>query len=75
MRDLNQQLMSNSSGRDSNGRGTGGDSFFAAQLIKDRDEAQQKLNETRTAETKAQNDLYALQEEARRAGVPPGLFR
>jgi len=75
VRDLNQQLMSNSSGRDSSGRGTGGDSFFAAQLQKDRDEAQQKLNEARAAETKAQNDLYALQEEARRAGVPPGLFR
>jgi hypothetical protein len=75
VRDLNQQLTSNSSGRDSSGRGTGGDTFFALQLRKDLDEAQQKLNESRNAETKAQNDLYALQEEARRAGVPPGLFR
>jgi hypothetical protein len=75
VRDLNQQITSNSSGRDSNGRGTGGDSFFAAQLYKDRDDAQQKLNEARTAQTQAQNDIYALREEARRAGVPPGLFR
>ena len=75
VRDLNQQITANSSGRDSNGRATGGDSFFANQLRKDLDEAQQKLNEARTAETQAHNDLYTLKEEARRAGVPPGLFR
>ena len=75
IRDLNQQITANSSGRNSNGKATGGDSFFAAQLYKDRDEAQQKLEEARSAEVQAQNDLYALREEARRAGVPPGLFR
>jgi hypothetical protein len=75
IRDVNQQLMSNSSGKTRTGRGTGGDSFFAMQLQKDRDDAQQKLDEARAAQTKAQNDLYALREEARRAGVPPGLFR
>ena len=75
IRDLNQQLMSNSSGRTQSGRSTGGDSFFAMQLLKDRDDAQQKLDEARAAQTQAQNDLYALKEEARRAGVPPGLFR
>lgn len=75
IRDLNQQITSNSGGKDKNGRATGGDSFFANQLQKDRDDAQQKLDEARAAETKAQNDLYALKEDARRAGVPPGLFR
>ena len=75
VRDLNQQLTSNSGGKDKSGRSTGGDSFFANQLLRDRDEAQQKLEEARAAQTQAQNDLYALREEARRAGVPPGLFR
>jgi hypothetical protein len=75
VRDLNQQISTNSGGRDKKGRGTGGDSFFAAQLQKDRDEALQKLDEARAAHTQSQNDIYALTEEARRAGVPPGLFR
>ena len=75
VRDLNQQIMTNSSGKDKNGRNTGGDSFFAFQLQKDRDEAQKKLDEARAAQTQAQNDLDALSEEARRAGVPPGVFR
>jgi chromosome segregation ATPase len=75
VRDLNQQISTNSGGKDKNGRSTGGDSFFALQLQKDRDEAQQKLDEARAAQTQAQADLDALREEARRAGVPPGLFR
>jgi hypothetical protein len=75
VRDLSQQLLSNGAGKDKNGRGTGGDSFFAAQLQKDREEAQQDLTEAREASGKAQADLDALKTEARRAGVPPGLFR
>jgi len=75
VRDLNQQLSSNGAGKDKAGRRTGGDSFYAAQLIKDRDEAQEKLDTSRTALTKAQTDLDNLKDEARRAGVPPGLFR
>ncbi|MEK6409569.1 MAG: hypothetical protein AABN34_21820 [Acidobacteriota bacterium] len=75
VRDLNQQLSTNSSGKDKNGRNTGGDSFFASQLQKDREEAQQKLDEARASSTKAQADLDSLKEEARRAGLPPGLFR
>jgi chromosome segregation ATPase len=75
IRDLNQQISTNSGGKDKNGRSTGGDSFFAAQLQKDRDEAQQKLDEARAALTQAQSSLDALKEDARRAGVPPGLFR
>lgn len=75
IRDLNQQLLNNGGGRDKAGNKTGGDSFFAAQLIKDRDEAQQKLDEARAAYTKAQTDIDELREEARRNGVPPGVFR
>jgi hypothetical protein len=75
VRDLSQQLLSNGAGKDKNGRGTGGDSFFAAQLVKDREEAQQKLDEAREALAKAQADVDALRDEARRAGIPPGLFR
>ncbi|PYT09257.1 MAG: hypothetical protein DMF60_02925 [Acidobacteria bacterium] len=75
VRDLTQQLSTNGAGKDSKGRNTGGDSFFAAQLLKDREEAQQKLDEAREAVGKAQADVDALRDEARRAGVPPGLFR
>ena len=58
-----------------NGGKNGGDNFFILQLQKDREEAQQKLDESRAAFSKAQSDLENLKEEARRAGVPPGLFR
>jgi chromosome segregation ATPase len=75
VRDLTQQLSANGAGKDSKGRNTGGDSFFAAQLLKDREDAQQKLDEARAAYAKAQADIDALRDEARRAGVPPGLFR
>src|SRR5262245_60647752 len=75
VRDLNQRMLSNSGGRDQSGRPTGGDNFYNLQLQQDRDEAQQKLNEARDASTKAQADLDALRDEARRAGVPPGVFR
>jgi chromosome segregation ATPase len=75
VRDLNQQLATNSSGKDSKGRKTGGDSFFAGQLQQEREDAQQKLNEARSALARAQSDLENLQQEARRAGVSPALFR
>ncbi len=75
VRDLTQRLSTNGAGKDKNGRNTGGDSFFAAQLIKDREEAQEKLGEAREALGKAQANVDALKDEARRAGVPPGLFR
>ena len=75
VRDLNQQISTNSGGKDKNGRNTGGDSFYGVQLQKDREEAQQKLEEARAAQTQAQTALDALMEEARRAGVPAGLFR
>lgn len=75
VRDLNQQISLNSGGTDKRGRGTGGDSFYAMQLQKDRDAAQKQLEEARTAQVKAQADLDALRDAARRAGVPPGILR
>lgn len=58
-----------------NGGKNGGDNFFLFQLQKDREEAQQKLDESRAALAKSQNDLESLREEARRAGVTPDVFR
>ena len=58
-----------------NGGKKGGDNFYLFQLQKDRDDSQQKLEEARAALTKAQNELDALKEEARRAGASPDLFR
>jgi chromosome segregation ATPase len=68
VRDISQRIMMN-------GGKKGGDNFYVFQLQKDRDEAQKKLAEARAALTKAQNDLDALKEEARRAGISPDLFR
>lgn len=75
VKDLNQQISTNSGGTDKRGRATGGDSFYAMQLQKDRDVAQKQLEEARSAQVKAQADLDSLREAARRAGVPPGLLR
>ncbi len=66
VRDLNQRISNNS--------GTG-DNFYIAQIQQERNEMQQKMEEARAARTKAQTDLDALLEEARRNGVPPGVFR
>jgi len=66
VRDLNARINLNS--------GTG-DNFYNAQLQQERDEAQQKMNEARSARDRAQQEIAALVEEARRAGLPPGIFR
>ena len=66
VRDLNQRISNNS--------GTG-DNFYIAQIQQERNEMQQKLEEARAARLKAQTDLDNLLEEARRNGVPPGVFR
>ena len=66
VRDLNQRISGNS--------GTG-DNFYIAQIQQERNEMQQKLEEARASRLKAQTDLDILLEEARRNGVPPGVFR
>jgi hypothetical protein len=54
---------------------TNRDRFTSAQLEQDRNEAQEKADEARASLSKAQTDLENLLNEARAAGVPPGLFR
>jgi hypothetical protein len=66
VRDLNQRISNNS--------GTG-DNFYIGQIQQERNEMQQKLEEARASRLKAQADLDNLLEEARRNGVPPGVFR
>jgi chromosome segregation ATPase len=68
VRDISQRIMMN-------GGKKGGDNFYVFQLQKDRDDAQQKLEEARAALTKAQAELESLKEEARRAGVSADIFR
>ena len=68
VRDLQQHILLN-------GGKNGGDNFYLAQLQQDREEAQRDLDEARAARSNAATKLDALREEARRAGVPPGVFR
>ncbi|HVG20904.1 MAG TPA: hypothetical protein VNI02_17785 [Blastocatellia bacterium] len=68
VRDLQQHILQN-------GGKNGGDNFYTAQLQQDREEAQRNLDQARAARDRARNDIDSLMEEARRAGVPPGLFR
>jgi len=66
VRDLNQRITNNA---------VSGDNFYIAQLQQERDESQEKLEEARAARNKAHNDIATLKDEARRAGIPPGVFR
>lgn len=68
VRDVSQRILQ-TGGKD------GGDNFYIAHLQQERQEAQQQLDEARAASVKARTDLDALKEEARRGGVPPGVFR
>jgi chromosome segregation ATPase len=68
VRDVSQRILQT-------GGKNGGDNFYLAHLQEEREEAQRQLNEARAASEKVRSDLAALKEEARRAGVPPGVFR
>jgi chromosome segregation ATPase len=68
VRDISQRILMN-------GGKKGGDNFYILQLQQDRQDARQKLDDAKAALVKAQSDLDALREEARRAGVSPSLFR
>jgi chromosome segregation ATPase len=72
VRDIQQRIVSN--GSPGPGR-KGGDNFTLAQLQQDKDEAQRNRDKAQEAENKAIAKRDALLEEARRAGVPPGVFR
>jgi hypothetical protein len=70
--DLQQRILNNGSA----GAGKkGGDNFTLAQLQQDKEEAQRSFNEAQAAKNRALEKRDALIEEARRAGLPPGLFR
>jgi hypothetical protein len=72
VRDIQQRILNNGSA----GPGKkGGDNFTLAQLQQDKEEAQHSLEEAQAAKTRALDKREALVEEARRAGVPPGIFR
>jgi hypothetical protein len=58
-----------------NGNSRTGDNFFIGQLQQERDEAQQSLDQARQAYQKALSDIDGLKDQARAAGVPPGVFR
>lgn len=66
VRDLNQQITINS---------VTGDNFYIMRIQQERDEAQRMMQEAMAAREKALRDIEALKEEARRAGIPPGIFR
>lgn len=66
LRELNQRINNNS---------VSGDNFYISRLQQDRDDAQRQMEEAQAAYDKARADMDALMEEARRAGVPPGVFR
>jgi hypothetical protein len=68
VRDLQQHILQN-------GGKNGGDNFYSAQLQQDKEEAQRNLDQARAARDKARTDIDSLMEEARRAGVSPGVFR
>ena len=68
VRDVSQRILQT-------GGKNGGDNFFLAHLNQEKQEAQEQLEVARAASMKARADLDSLQEEARRAGLPPGIFR
>jgi hypothetical protein len=72
LRDIQQRILNNGSA----GAGKkGGDNFTLAQLQQEKEEAQRGFDDAQSAKTRAIEKRDALIEEARRAGVPPGLFR
>jgi len=58
-----------------NGNSRTGDNFFLGQIQQQRDEAQRSLDQAQEAARKARADIDALKDQARAAGVPPGVFR
>jgi len=66
VKDLNQRILLNTGS---------GDNFYAMQIQQDRDAMQEKLKGAQAAREEAQNGLDSLMEEARRMGLPAGIFR
>ena len=72
VRDLQQRILN--TGSASPGK-KGGDNFTIAQLQQEKEEAQHSLDEAQAAKNRSMEKRDALIEEARAAGVPPGIFR
>ena len=66
VRELGQRITNNSKA---------GDNFFIAQIQQERDEAQRSLDQAIAAREKAAREIESLKDQARSAGVPPGIFR
>ena len=66
IRDINARISSDS---------RGGDNFAIGKLQQEKQTAQDSLDDAQAAVEKAQQDLNDLLEQARQAGVPPGVFR
>jgi chromosome segregation ATPase len=72
VRDIQQRILSTGSSGPSK---KGGDNFTIAQLQQEKEEAQHSLDDAQAAKNRAIEKRDALIEEARRAGVPSGIFR
>jgi len=72
IRDLQQRILNTGS----SGPGKkGGDNFTIAQLQQEKEEAQHSFDDAQAAKNRTLEKRDALIEEARRAGVPSGIFR
>ncbi|HUK89842.1 MAG TPA: hypothetical protein VLZ81_05535 [Blastocatellia bacterium] len=66
IRDINERITQNS---------RTGDNYYIGKLQEDLEDARHNLQDAQDAGEKARQDLDTLLEEARQAGVPPGVFR
>lgn len=66
IRDINQRMQTNV---------VSGDNFYVGRLQQERDEALGKRDEASEEREQALAEIEKLKQEARRAGVPPGVFR
>lgn len=74
VRDLRTQMEGNG-GTASKGKKGGGDNFTGMQIQREIDQALIDMDLARVDLAKAREAIDALTEEARRAGLPPGIFR
>lgn len=66
LRDINQRIQNNT---------VSGDNFYVAKLQEEKNDAQEGLDDARKNQQDAQSEIDALKDQARRAGVAPGVFR
>jgi hypothetical protein len=66
VRDLQQRILNS---------GGAADNFTLLQLQQDKTDAQKSLEDAQAAKNHTSDKIESLKEEARRAGLPPGIFR